>query len=247
MNLLFEICVESLEGALAAQEAGAHRIELCSSLSEGGLTPSAGLIQQTIQHTHLPIHVMIRPRRGDFCYSPTEIDTMIADIQYAKQHGAHGIVLGLLKTDGTIDTENTHRLTQIAHPLPVTFHRAFDLTPNLSEALDTLTNLGIPRVLTSGGAPTAEQGLEQIVQLVAQAQNRIIIMPGSGIQKNNIKTIIQKTGVCEIHFSGRSLITLETHRSQNKIPMDSSEVLGNHQRHITNPNRIRDIIKASQS
>lgn len=244
-NILCEICVESFEGARAAQEAGAHRIELCGSLSEGGLTPSAGLIQQVCQHIPLPIHVMIRPRRGDFVYSPLEIDTMIHDIEYAKAHHADGIVLGLLNPNGTINTQHTKQLIQIAHPLSITFHRAFDLTRNPIEALDTLITLGVDRVLTSGAAPSAEHGLYTLQKLMTHAQDRIIIMPGGGINEQNAKYIVQQTNAKEIHFSGRVQIESPmTHRNQ-KLAF-SSPAQSEYTHHITDPHRIDTIIQATK-
>jgi len=243
--MLCEICVESLDDALTAQEAGAHRIELCSSLSEGGLTPSAGLIKQVRKHIHLPIHVMIRPRRGDFCYTPTEIDTMISDITYAKEQGANGIVFGLLTPSGTIDQTNTQHLIQIAQPLAITFHRAFDLTRDPFEALETLINLGIHRILTSGGAPSVEQGTTTIQKLIEYAQDRIIIMPGGGITEQNAKTIIQKTNAKEIHFSGRTQRE-STMQHRNEKLVFSSPTQSEYTRHVTDLNRIRAILQTTK-
>jgi copper homeostasis protein len=243
--MLCEICVESLNGALAAQEAGAHRIELCSNLSDGGLTPSAGLIKQVRKNVHLPIHVMIRPRRGDFCYTPTEIDTMISDITYAKEQGANGIVFGLLNPNGTIDQTNTQRLIQIAHPLAITCHRAFDLTRDPFETLKTLTHLGIHRILTSGGAPSVMQGMNTIQKLIEHAQDQIIIMPGGGITEQNAKTIIQKTNAKEIHFSGRTQIE-STMQHRNERLAFSSPTQSEYTHHITDLNRICAILKTTK-
>lgn len=244
-HILCEICVESLDGAHTAQEAGAHRIELCSSLSEGGLTPSAGLIQQVRQNIHLPIHVMIRPRRGDFVYSPSEVNTMIADITYAKQQGANGIVFGLLNPNGTIDTQQTHKLIQIAHPLSITFHRAFDLTRDPIEALDTLITLGINRILTSGCAPSVEQGIETIQQLIKHAQDRITMMPGGGINAQNAKTIIQKTNAKEIHFSASSQTESLMHYRNEQLAF-SSPPRSEYTNHTTDSHRIGAIIQATK-
>ncbi len=244
-TILAEICVESLNGARVAQEAGAHRIELCSSLSEGGLTPSAGLIKQVCTHSHLPVHVMIRPRRGDFCYTPTEIDTMINDITYAKEQGANGIVFGLLNPNGTIDKNNTQHLIQIAQPLTITCHRAFDLAHNPFDALETLIDLGIHRVLTSGCEPSVEQGLHTLQKLIERAQDRIIVMPGGGITEQNAKTIIQKTNAKEIHFSGRIQIE-STMQHRNEKLVFSSPTQSEYTHHITDLNRIRAILKATK-
>ena len=244
-NILCEICVESLDGALAAQSAGAHRIELCSSLSEGGLTPSAGLIQHIRKNIHLPIHAMIRPRRGDFVYSPAELDTMIIDIAHAKQQGVDGIVLGLLNPNGTINTDHIKNLIQIAHPLSITFHRAFDLTCDPIEALDTLISLGVDRILTSGLEPSTEQGLNTIQKLITHAQDRITIMPGGGINEHNAKTIVQKTNAKEIHFSGRTQIESPMRHRNEKLAF-SSPSQSEYTHNITNADRIRAIIQATK-
>lgn len=244
-KILSEICVESLDGALAAQNAGAHRIELCSSLSEGGLTPSAGLIQHVCKNIQRPIHVIIRPRRGDFCYSHLEINTMIADIAYAKEQNVNGIVFGVLNTNGTIDIQHTKRLLEAARPLPITFHRAFDLTRDPFQALETLIILGIDRILTSGGAPSAEQGIETLQKLIAQAQNRITIMPGGGITEQNIKNIIQKTNAKEIHFSGRKQIESPMQYRNEKLAFASAPQ-SEYTHHITNADRIRALLDAAK-
>ncbi|MFT5366793.1 MAG: copper homeostasis protein [Candidatus Latescibacterota bacterium] len=244
-NILCEICVESLDGALAAQEAGAHRIELCSSLSEGGLTPSAGLIQHARKNIQLPIHIMIRPRRGDFCYSPAEFDTMKNDIAFAKEQGANGIVFGILTSNGTIDTQRTQALIEAARPLNPTFHRAFDLTRDPFEALETLIDLGIDRILTSGGTPSVDQGIETIQKLVEQSQNRIPIMPGGGIHEKNVASMIQKTNAKEIHFSGR-IQTESPMQFRNETMAFSSPTQSEYTHHITDANRIRAILDATK-
>lgn len=244
-NILSEICVESLDGALVAQNTGANRIELCSSLSEGGLTPSAGLLQQVRKNIQLPIHVMIRPRRGDFCYSSLEIDTMIADIVHAKEQGTDGIVFGLLNTSGTININQTKQLIEAAYPLSVTFHRAFDLTRDPFEALETLTSLGINRILTSGSAPTVEQGIETLHKLITEAQDRIIIMPGGGITEQNVKTIIQKTQAKEIHFSGRTQIESPMQYHNKKLAFSSASQ-SEYTHHVTNADRICAILNATK-
>lgn len=247
MSICLEICVESLDGARAAQESGAHRIELCSSLAEGGLTPSAGLLAQVRKHIQLPIHVMARPRRGDFLYSSTEIETLIADIQHAKNHGADGIVFGALQANGTIHQNQTKRIIEATHPLPITFHRAIDLTRDLLEALDTLITLGINRVLTSGGASTVEQGLDTLKQLTQKANDRIIIMPGSGVTENNIQHILYTTGAEEIHASARSQVDSAMQYHAPNITMSADTSSAEQTRHITNPNRIRAMILAIQN
>lgn len=243
MPIQCEICIESLDGALAAQEAGAHRIELCSGLSEGGLTPGAGLIRLMRRRIRLPIHLLIRPRSGDFYYSPAEFDTMAADIAFAKDQGVSGIVFGLLTPNGTIDIPRTRALIAQARPLSVTFHRAIDMTRDPLEALDTLITLGVDRVLTSGGASSAHAGRNTIVQMVARAQNRIAIMPGGGISEHNVRAIVQATGVREIHFSARTRINSPMQHRNPHCAMGSTAP-SEYTRAITDPNRIRAIIGA---
>jgi copper homeostasis protein len=200
-NPIFEICVESAAGAIAAQKGGGHRVELCANLLEGGTTPSAGAIKLARQSIDIGIYVMIRPRGGDFCYSPTEFEVMKLDIETAKQSGTDGVVFGILREDGTIDIERTRELMERARPLGVTFHRAFDMTRDPHQALEDLINLGVDRVLTSGQEITVLEGLDLITDLIKQAGDRIIVMPGGGITEKNIKKIIDRCRPREIHFA----------------------------------------------
>ena len=190
--MLIEAAVESLDAALAAVEGGAHRLELCTDLAHGGITPDLNLLQAQLP---IPVFVLVRPRAGDFVYTDSEHRTMLEQISRARSAGAHGIVTGDLSLDRTRD------LIAAARPLPVTFHRAFDVFPVRSEALERLIRLGVERVLTSGGAPTAPEGAEEIRRLVVQAKGRIEILPGGGINPNNVARLVQQTGVREVHFS----------------------------------------------
>ena len=199
--MTLEVCAYSFESCLTAQTVGAGRIELCGGLAEGGTTPSAGLIQLARQHLTIPLYVMIRPRGGDFLYTDTELAVMKADIEIAKTMGADGIVLGLLQADGRVDTEHTRQLVELAHPLPVTFHRAFDMTRDPLEALDAVIRTGAVRILTSGQQPTAEAGLPLLRQLVQQAAGRIEIMAGAGVNATNAGALIE-AGVDSLHLSG---------------------------------------------
>ena len=200
-GVTFEVCVDSIESAVAAAEGGADRVERCSSLIEGGLTPSHGTLTIARRSVGIGIMAMIRPRGGDFCYSDAEFASMEEDLEEAKRAGVNGLVLGLLNADGTVDRERTRALIQRARPLPVTFHRAFDMTSDPFEALDTLVALGVDRVLTSGQEATVVEGLELIVELVGRAAGRIIVMPGGGITARNIGRVIARTGVREVHFA----------------------------------------------
>jgi copper homeostasis protein len=201
MNLSFEVCVDSAEAAVAAEAGGARRVELCSDLLEGGLTPSHGTLRVARERLRIDIMAMVRPRGGDFCYSDTEFAVMREDLLAARDLGANGLVFGLLNPDGTIDRDRTAELIALARPLPVTFHRAFDVSRDPFEALDTLVALGVDRVLTSGQEPSVLEGLELIAQLVARAAGRIIVMPGGGITARNVATIAAATGASELHFA----------------------------------------------
>ena len=198
---LLEICIDSVDSALAAEAGGADRVELCSALVEGGLTPSRGLLTVVRRQVKLKVAAMIRPRGGDFCYSDDEFAIMEADLATAKEAGADVIVLGLLNPDGTIDAERTARLVKQARPLSVTFHRAFDMARDPFEALETLIGLGIDRLLTSGQEKSAVEGLDLIAELVRRAGDRLIVMPGGGVTERNLQKILRATGAREIHGS----------------------------------------------
>ncbi|XP_056148106.1 copper homeostasis protein cutC homolog isoform X2 [Lampris incognitus] len=203
-GFFMEVCVDSVESAVNAEQGGACRLELCCSLSEGGLTPSIGLLQVVKQRVKIPVYAMIRPRGGDFLYSEQEADVMKRDVAAMKSHGADGLVLGALTEDGRVDTELCTTLLAAAHPLPVTFHRAFDMVQDPAAALETLVSLGIRRLLTSGCDNSALEGLPLIKCLVEQAKGRITIMPGGGITERNLQRILEGSGAHEFHCSARS-------------------------------------------
>ncbi|MFM7102709.1 MAG: copper homeostasis protein CutC [Verrucomicrobiota bacterium] len=214
LPVLVEVLVDSVESARAAEAGGAHRLEVCQNLWEGGTTPSAGLLAALRRATPLPANVMVRPRGGDFCYSDTEFEVMRHDVTVARELGAAGLVLGILRPDGTIDEERTAELMALARPLPVTFHRAFDMTRDPWEALETLVRLGVDRVLTSGQEATVLEGAELIAELVRRAGDRIVVMPGGGIRERNVQRILKITGAREIHVSGsRSFESRMTYRN----------------------------------
>ena len=198
---VLEICVESVDHAVAAERGGAHRIELCSDLSSGGITPSVGLMQTARRHVNIPIHVLIRPRAGDFCYSDRELEIMRDDILAAKQMGMDGLVLGILDENNRIDVKRARMLVEFAHPLPVTFHRAFDHAKNRSAALEDVIQTGARRILTSGGELRATDALSVLAHLAHAAASRILIMPCGGINSTNIVRIVRATLAREIHTS----------------------------------------------
>lgn len=203
MSFLVEICVDSVESATVAEAAGAGRIELCSALSEGGVTPSAGLIESVRRNIGIKVHVLIRPRGGDFLYSDSDFSVMRRDIETAGEHGADGIVFGMLHSDGTVDMERTALLTEYAAPMSVTFHRAFDMCRDPKKALEDIISAGAARILTSGQARKAIDGAGLIRTLVTDAKGRIDIMPGAGIDEYNVALLAGTTGAREYHLSGR--------------------------------------------
>jgi copper homeostasis protein len=202
--IVVEICTDSVEGALAAQQGGAQRIELCDNLLEGGTTPSAGMIATVRRSITIGLQVIIRPRGGDFCYSDLEFEVMQADVAQAKQLGAEGVVIGLLNPDGTVDRDRTATLVNLARPLNVTFHRAFDMAADPHQALEDLIDLGIDRVLTSGQENSALEGIDLITELVQKANGRIIVMPGGGVNERNVQRIIAQSGAREVHLAART-------------------------------------------
>ena len=199
-GLTFEVCVDSVESAVAAERGGADRIELCSDLIEGGLTPSYGMLRTVRAAVNIELMAMVRPRGGDFCYSDAEFLVMQEDLAAAKDAGADGVVFGLLSPDGTVDTARTKHLLELARPLPVTFHRAFDMTRDPFAALEQLAALRVDRLLTSGQEPTVLEGVDLIAELVRRAGRRLIVMPGGGITDRNVSRIVSATGVTEVHF-----------------------------------------------
>jgi copper homeostasis protein len=201
MKYIIEIATTDFTTTKSAVAGGANRIELCSALSEGGITPSYGLIKRCRKAFNVALFPIIRPRAGDFLYNDEEFELMKNDITLCKETGCDGVVIGLLNKDGTIDITRTAQLIQLAYPLEVTFHRAFDRCKDPYKALEQLIEIGCQRILTSGHKPTAPEGVRLIAELVKQADDRMIIMPGSGVRKGNIKMIADKTGAVEFHSS----------------------------------------------
>jgi copper homeostasis protein len=217
-----EICVGDLESALAAEQGGADRVELCDNLSVGGTTPSAGTIAEACRRLTIPVHVLIRPRAGDFLPSRAELAAMRFDIEMARMLGAAGVVFGILRPDATIDRDQTAALVELARPMSVTFHKAFDQTPEPEQALDALIELGVDRVLTSGGRPTALEGMDILKRLVVQAHGRVGILAGGRLAAGNLETIMAATGVHEVHLG--SAVTRIIAGSMTVAPGDGSEL-----------------------
>lgn len=203
MNVKLEVIGFTIESCILAQAAGAHRIELCDNPGEGGTTPSYGFIEAAREKLQIALYPIIRPRGGDFLYTNVEFDLMKTDIKICKELGCNGVVIGVLKTDGTVDKERCRQLVDLANPLGVTFHRAFDRVADAAQALEDIIEVGCERILTSGLHPTAIAGVDTIAKLIKQADDRIIIMPGSGVRSDNIIELAEKTGAFEFHTSAR--------------------------------------------
>ncbi len=197
--ILVEACVDSVASALAAERGGARRLELCDALFDGGTTPSAGMIAACKAAVSIPVFVLIRPRGGGFVYSDDERDVMQRDVIVARELGADGVVIGGLQRAGRVDLALVRSLRVAAHDLPVTFHRAFDLTPNFGEALESLVDAGVQRILTSGGAPTAAEGATTLAELVRQADSRLAVMAGGGVREENVRGLVSISGAREVH------------------------------------------------
>jgi copper homeostasis protein len=199
---LIEVCVDSVESAMAAEAGGAARVELCDNLMEGGTTPSAGAIAAAREKLGIKLHVIIRPRGGDFCYSDVEFEVMKRDIEFAKQLGVDGVVIGILLPEGSVDADRTRELVELARPMTVTFHRAFDMTRDAFAALETLIELGVDRILTSGQEPSVIEGLQLITELVKRAGDRIVVMACGGVNERNIGRVVAESNVRELHVTG---------------------------------------------
>ncbi len=200
-GITMEVCCYNLESAIYAEAAGADRIELCANRHQGGTTSSYGMLEVVRKIVEIPIFSMIRPRGGDFLYSKEELEVMLHDIQMAKELGMEGVVIGVLRKDGQVDIEVMSRLIEVVRPMEVTFHRAFDLTPDPVKSLEDLKSLGVDRLLTSGHRSSAFEGMEVIRSLVESSQGKLLVMPGAGITEENVVQILLHTGAKEFHVS----------------------------------------------
>ena len=241
--LLIEVCVDSVESAVAAQQGGADRVELCANLLEGGTTPSGGMIEVCRAHLHIGLHVIIRPRGGDFCYSSTEFDVMRRDILRAKALGVDGLVFGILLPDGQIDIERTRELVALSRPLSITFHRAFDMTTDPHQALEELIGLGIERVLTSGQEASALEGLDLIAELVQRAGDRIVVMPGGGVGRH-MRKIVERGGVREVHVTGTTSVESRMRFRRSRVNMGAPLRAPEFSWRVTDAEAIREMRRA---
>ncbi|MUP44580.1 copper homeostasis protein CutC [Gramella sp. BOM4] len=240
--MLIEVCVNSLESALNAEKGGAERIELCSELGVGGITPSMGLIQSVLHRISIPVHVLIRPRSGNFTYSELEIEVMLADIKICKEMGVSGIVSGALTNTREIDLEKTSKLVQASEGLHFTFHRAFDWIKDPLLSLQQIEELGVQTLLTSGGKSNVNEGFENLIKLKEAGRN-CTIMPGGGINLENIEKF-NNSGFQAVHFSASKIINDVAY--EIPVPMNSEKFLQEHIITISDQNLIKEMIKKSR-
>ncbi len=245
--VLIEACVDAIDSAIEADAGGAGRIELCGELLQGGVTPSAGLIGAVWERATIPVFVLIRPRTGDFHYSTDEIDVMLRDIDHARAMDVDGVVLGALTKDGDLDIGALARLVDAAGAMEVTFHRAFDYVRNQQVALEALVELGVDRVLTSGGAPTALEGVDQLARLVKQAEGHIEIMAGGGINASNVAEIVARSGVREVHVRGAATITSGMIHRPDGISLQKSPPASEYERSGTQASVVQAIVEATRT
>ena len=243
MPVLIEACVDSVASALAAERGGARRLELCDNLFDGGTTPSAGMISAVKAAVRIPVFIIVRPRGGGFVYADDEIGVMRLDIEAGKMLGADGIVIGALTRDARVNVDQLRVLMAQARDLPVTFHRAFDLTRDREEALETLMRCGVQRVLTSGGAASALEGVEAIGGLVRRAAGQITIMAGGGVREETVQEIVHRSKVSEVHVRGTRQARVvmspagEHIRLRKPLPQDESAF------DETDEKRIREFVR----
>lgn len=241
---LIEICVEGLEGVLAAQAGGADRAELCASLAEGGITPSIGTVRETLVRAAIPFFVIVRPRGGDFLYSDGEFAAMLADVDALREAGAAGIVVGCLTAEGAIDVMRMRALVARARPMAVTCHRAFDMTADAHAALEALIDCGVDRVLTSGLAPAARDSLDLLRSLVVRAGDRIIVMACGRLNSTTIAEVQRATGVREMHFSAAMQADSAMRFRNPHIAMGSVGLEREYRQVLTDPAKVRATIAA---
>ncbi len=242
-----EVCVENTDGLLAAEAAGADRVELCAALIEGGLTPSAGMVRQALRLGTVPAYVMVRPRGGDFLYTEVEYRAMLADVELFREMGAAGVVFGCLSPDGTIDGERMAALTAAARPMAVTCHRAFDMTRDHREAVEALVAAGVDRVLTSGRHDTALAGIGVLAETVEAADGRLVVMACGGLDETNIAEVQRRSGAPELHFAA---LTEEPSGMRFRNPalgMGGTAVEREYLLTVTATERVRAVIAAARA
>jgi copper homeostasis protein len=239
-----EICVDSPEGVIAARDGWADRVELCDNLFEGGTTPSIGIVKMARRVGGIKLHVIVRPRGGDFLYSDVEFETMKFDVEAARTARVDGIVIGMLTADGNVDKERTTELVTLARPMSVTFHRAFDVCKDPFAALEDLIEIGVDRILTSGQQADAVSGSETIKKLVDAAGDRIVIMACGGIDEANASDVVAATGASEFHFTAFEDVASAMEYKNEKVAMGSEDAPSEYARRVTSSEKVRAIIEA---
>ena len=239
----FEVCANSIKSCLAAQEGGAHRVELCTAIPEGGTTPSFGEVAIAREMLQIKLNIIIRPRSGDFLYSPLEIRSMLKDIEMCKKLNVNGVVFGVLNSTGNINISAMNELMAASKGMSVTFHRAFDMCRDPHTTLEEIINLGCDRILTSGQQPTAEEGIPLLKKLNEQAQNRVIILAGSGVNETNIQKIASETGISEFHFSAREKQESQMAYRNPMVSMGGTVHINEYENVYTSARKVNDTIK----
>ena len=242
-----EICVEGVDGLVAAQDGGADRVELCASLLEGGLTPSLGVVREALRVATIPFHVIIRPRGGDFLYSELEFSSMVEDIKALRDMDVAGVVIGCLTADGRIDEARTRTLVDAARPMKVTCHRAFDMTADYREALEALIRCGVDRVLTSGQRDTALEGIDILKQTAALANGRIVVMACGALDENNIASVRQATDVDEMHFAALKTVKSGMAFRNPHVGMGGTALEREYEITLTDTEAVRRTIAAAKA
>jgi copper homeostasis protein len=235
--VILEVCIDSVESAIAAQKGGAQRVELCADLAHGGTTPSAGMIRVVREGISIALHSMIRPRPGDFCYSAHEYDVMVRDVEIAKRMGADGVVIGILTSEGAVDSDRVGRLVELARPLSVTFHRAIDECRDLLKALNDLKKIGVNRILTSGGKANVADGVETLKMLVEDSGPSLRIIAGGGITMENVRGVVSQSGVKEVH----ALSAVSSLIQEPGSPASQGSA-----RHLVDPEKVRLLLHLLQ-
>lgn len=246
-KMKLEICCYSAESAIRAQKFGADRIELCDNYSEGGTTPSYGSVQLLLERLNIPVNVMVRPRGGDFLYSEAEYEIMKKDVSALRELKANGIVIGFLTPDGAIDLDRTREMVERAHPMEVTFHRAFDMCRDPLAALEQLKDTGVKRILTSGAKRTVTEGVELLAELVRQAGDAISVMPGDGVNEKTLGGLIKKTGAKEYHSAAQAFETSGMHYFNKDVRMGGVDGIDEYKKVSVDGDKIRamaEILKA---
>lgn len=244
-GVLVEACVDGVAAALAAERAGAGRLELCAGLVEGGTTPSAGMLAAVLARVAIPVVAMIRPRGGDFLYTSDELEVMERDVAVARSLGAHGVALGVLTEDGAVDGARLAALVRCAQPLPVTVHRAFDLAADPGAALEAAIAAGARRVLTSGGCRTAPEGVATIAALVAQAGGRITVMAGGGVGAAAVRSLVRDAGVHELHVGGQTVVPSAMRFRRPGISLARAPLPDEYSLARADDGRLRDVVAAA--